>query len=224
MLTCSAVLFDLDGVLVDSTPAVERVWRAWANEHGLDPDYVIQWAHGRRSVETIRRVAPQMDAPKENQKIERQEIEDLEGVRAVEGAAELLASLPPDHWTVVTSATRELAEVRMAYVHLPLPKDAITAEMVERGKPDPEPYLKGAALLGFAPSECLVIEDTAAGIASAKAAGMKAVGLTTTYPAYELREADVVVRSCADIRIEVAPGDEGSLKLRLYFEYSPAEV
>jgi sugar-phosphatase len=225
MLTCSAVLFDLDGVLVDSTPAVERVWKSWANEHGLDPDYVIQWAHGRRSVETIRRVAPQMDAAKENLKIEQREIDDMEGVRAIEGAAELLASVPPGHWTVVTSATRALAEARMDYVHLPLPKEAITAELVERGKPDPEPYLKGAALLGFAPGECLVIEDTAAGIAAAKAAGMLAVGLTSTYPAYELREADVVVRSCADIRIEVGTGnEEDGIKLRMYFEYSPAEV
>src|SRR5436305_9154869 len=116
MLTCSAVLFDLDGVLVDSTPAVERVWRGWATEHGLDPDYVIKWAHGRRSVETIRRVAPWMDAPKENMKVERREIEDTEGVRAIEGAAELLAAIPPGHWTVVTSATRELAESRMGYV------------------------------------------------------------------------------------------------------------
>jgi mannitol-1-/sugar-/sorbitol-6-phosphatase len=224
MLTCSAVLFDLDGVLVDSTAVVERVWKTWANEHGLDPDYVIQWAHGRRSIETIRRVAPQLEAAKENLKVEQREIEDLEGVRAIEGAAELIASIPPGHWTVVTSATRALAEVRMGYVHLPLPKDAITAEMVERGKPDPEPYLKGAALLGFAPAECLVIEDTAAGIAAAKSAGMQAIGLTTTYAAHELREADVVVRSCADIRVEVGAGAEDGIKLRLYFEYSPAAV
>lgn len=224
MLVCSAVLFDLDGVLVDSTPVVERVWRGWAAEHGLDPDYVIEWAHGRRSVETIRRVAPWMDAPQENTKVERREIEDLEGVRAIEGAAELLAAIPQGHWTVVTSATRELAEARMGYVSLPLPKDAITAELVERGKPDPEPYLKGAALLGFPPADCLVIEDTAAGIAAAKAAGMQAIGLTTTYPAHELREADVVVRSCADIRVEVKTREDDNVKLQLYFEYSPAEI
>jgi sugar-phosphatase len=224
MLTCSAVLFDLDGVLVDSTPAVERVWRGWAAEHGLDPDYVLRWAHGRRSIETIRRVAPASDAAKENLKVERREIEDLEGVRAIAGAAELIASIPPGHWTVVTSATRELAEARMRHVNLTLPKDAITAELVERGKPDPEPYLKGAALLSFAPAECLVIEDTAAGIAAAKAAGMQAIGLTTTYPAYELRGADVVVRSCADIHVQVKSGQEGELKLELYFEYSTAEI
>jgi sugar-phosphatase len=224
MLTCSGVLFDLDGVLVDSTPAVERVWRGWANEHGLDPDFVVQWAHGRRSIETIRRVAPALDAPKENLNVERREIEDLEGVRAIEGATELLASMPSGHWTVVTSATRELAEARMRYVNLPLPKDAITAEFVERGKPHPEPYLKGAASLGFPAGECLVLEDTAAGIASAKAAGMQVVGLTTTYPSHELREADVIVRTCADIHVELRAGEEDSLRLQFYFEYSPAEI
>ena len=224
MLTCSAVLFDLDGVLVDSTPAVERVWRSWSQEHGLDPDYVMQWAHGRRSIETIRRVAPSMEAAKENLKVERREIEDLEGVRAIDGAAELLASIPPGHWTIVTSATRELAQARMGYVDLPLPKDAITAELVGLGRPHPEPYLKGAALLGFPPGECLVIEDTAAGITAGKAAGMQVIGLSTTYPAHELRDADVVVRSCADIRVEVHRGEEDRMKLQLYFQYSPAEI
>ena len=224
MLTCSAILFDLDGVLVDSTPAVERVWRHWAADHSIDPDFVMQWAHGRRSIETLRRVAPYMDAAKENINVERREIEDLEGVRKIEGASELLASIPPGYWTIVTSATRPLAEARMNYVGLPLPKDAITAELVERGKPHPEPYLKGAHLLGFPPAECLVVEDTAAGIAAAKAAGMMAIGLTTTYPAHDLREADVVVRSCADIRVDVKEHEEDSLKLQLYFEYSPAEA
>src|SRR5438067_11097059 len=99
MLTCSAVLFDLDGVLVDSTPAVERVWRGWADEHGLDPDFVMQWEHGRRSIETILRVAPSLDAPNENLKVESREIEDLEGFRAMDGAAELLGAMSPGHGT-----------------------------------------------------------------------------------------------------------------------------
>ncbi|HKT22996.1 MAG TPA: HAD family hydrolase, partial [Terriglobales bacterium] len=104
MLTCSAILFDLDGVLVDSTPAVERVWRKWAEDHKIDPDFVMQWAHGRRSIETLRRVATYLDAVKENVKVERREIEDLEGVTKIEGSSELLASIPPGHWTIVTSA------------------------------------------------------------------------------------------------------------------------
>ncbi|HXU20232.1 MAG TPA: HAD family hydrolase [Verrucomicrobiae bacterium] len=220
MLTSSAILFDLDGVLVDSTPAVERVWRRWATEHGLDPEFVMQWAHGRRSFETIRRVAPYIDAARENLKVERREIEDLEGVRIIPGAAELIASIPPGHWTIVTSATRELARARLGHVGLPLPAEAITAEMVQNGKPDPEPYLKGAMQLAFAPKSCIVIEDTAAGIASAKRAGMQAIALTTTYPAHELREADIIVRSCADIRVEVKSGDDDDTLLQIFFEYA----
>jgi sugar-phosphatase len=165
-----------------------------------------------------------MDAATENVKVERREIEDLEGVRAIEGAAELIASIPPHQWTIVTSATRELAQARLGYVGLPLPEHAVTAEMVERGKPHPEPYLKGASILGFAPAECLVIEDTAAGIAAGKAAGMQVIGLTTTYPAHELREADVVVRSCADIRVEVESNREDKQVLQLHFQYSVAET
>lgn len=220
VLIGSAILFDLDGVLVDSTPAVERVWRGWAAEHGLDPEFVMQWAHGRRSFETIRRVAPYIDAARENVKVERREIEDLEGVRIIPGAAELIASIPPGHWTIVTSATKELACARLGHVGLPLPEDAITAEKVQNGKPDPEPYLKGAMQLGFPPASCIVIEDTAAGIASAKNAGMQTIALTTTYPAHELREADVIVRSCADIRVEVKAGDEDETMLKLHFEYA----
>jgi len=220
VLTCSAILFDLDGVLVDSTPAVERVWRGWAAQHGLDPEFVMQWAHGRRSFETIRRVAPHIDAARENLKVERREIEDLEGVRIIPGAAELIASIPPSHWTVVTSATKELARARLGHVGLALPAEAVTAEMVQNGKPDPEPYLKGAMQLGFPPSSCTVIEDTAAGIASAKKAGMQAIALTTTYPAHDLREADIIVRSCADIRVEVKAGDEDNTLLHVFFEYA----
>lgn len=220
MLTSSAILFDLDGVLVDSTPVVERVWRRWATEHGLDPEFVMQWAHGRRSFETIRRVAPYIDAARENLKVERREIEDLEGVRIIPGAAELIASIPPGHWTIVTSATRELARARLGHVGLSLPAEAITAEMVQNGKPDPEPYLKGAMQLAFAPKSCIVIEDTAAGIASAKRAGMQAIALTTTYPAHELREADIIVRSCADIRVEVKSGDDDDTLLQIFFEYA----
>lgn len=224
MLRCRAILFDLDGVLVDSTPAVERVWRKWADDHGLDQEFVMQWCHGRRSIETIRRVAPYMDAVIENVNVERREIEDLEGVRAIEGAAELLASLPSGHWTIVTSATRPLASARMGHVHLPLPDEAITAELVQLGKPHPEPYLKGAEALGFSPADCLAIEDTAAGIAAAKAAGMQAVGFTTTYPAHELKQADVIVHSCRNLRVETREDSEGELELNIHFEYSTADT
>jgi len=199
LLTAKAVLFDLDGVLVDSTPAVERVWRKWAVEHNRDPDYVVEMAHGRRSVETIRVVAPELKAEEENLKVEQMEIEDKEGVVVIPGAAQLLRNLPPDRFTIVTSATRPLAAARLGYAGLPVPERYISADDVVNGKPDPEPYLKGAALLGFTPNDCLVIEDAPAGVKSAKAAGMQVIALTTTYSAAELSSADAILGSCLDI-------------------------
>jgi sugar-phosphatase len=213
LLTAKAVLFDLDGVLVDSTPAVERVWRKWAAEHNRDPDYVVEMAHGRRSVETIRVVAPELRAEEENLKVEQMEIEDKEGVVVIPGAAQLLRSLPPDRFTIVTSATRPLAAARLGYAGLPVPQRYISADDVINGKPDPEPYLKGAALLGFAPNDCIVIEDAPAGVKSAKAAGIRVIALTTTYSATELSAADAILGSCLEITASF-DGREVGLELR----------
>ena len=212
IFTAKAILFDLDGVLVDSTPAVERVWRKWAAEHHRDPDYVVEMAHGRRSVETIRVVAPEMKAEEENLKVEQMEIEDKEGVVVIPGADELLRSLPPDRYTIVTSATPALAIARLGYAGLPVPKRFVSADDVVNGKPDPEPYLKGAALLGFTPKDCTVIEDVPAGVQSAKAAGMRVIALTTTYPARELSAANAILGSCLDI---TASFDGTELRLEL---------
>lgn len=198
-----AILFDMDGVLMNSAPAVERVWRAWALARGFDPARVVAQAHGRRSVETIRAVAPELDAEKENVKVEQMEIEDKEGVTALPGAAQLLRILPSDRFAIVTSATLPLAVARLGYAGLPVPAHMVTADDVTQGKPSPEPYLKGAALLGFAATDCLVFEDTPAGIASARAAGMRVIGLHTTYPAPALHAADAVLASLAEVNAEL---------------------
>lgn len=189
----------MDGVLVNSGTAVERVWHRWALAHNLDPVYVIEHAHGRRSAETLRVVAPELEADKENLKVEQMEIEDKEGIVAVPGAIELLSSLPQDRFTIVTSATPALAFARLQHVGVPIPDRFISADDVMNGKPSPEPYLKGAALLGFAAADCLVFEDTPAGIRSAKAAGMRVIALQTTYPAEELTLADAMVQSLAEV-------------------------
>jgi len=198
-----AILFDMDGVLIDSAPAVERVWRKWAHARHLDPDKVVAQAHGRRSIETIRAVAPQMDAGRENAKVEQMEIDDKEGVTALPGAFDLMRRLPPEQFALVTSATRPLAVARLGYAGLPIPRHMVTADDVVHGKPSPEPYLKGAALLGLAPAECIVCEDTPAGIASAHAAGMRAIAVGNTYPARELAAADAMAASLEGIAIEV---------------------
>ena len=156
---CDAILFDMDGVLVDSTTGVVRIWREWAEKHGLDVDRVLEVSHGRRVVETISLVAPELDAASEANEYQRIEVEGLDGVLEIEGARELLASLPPDGWTVVTSGTRFIARKTLERVGLPVPRRLVAAEDVENGKPHPEAYLKGAEALGARPEACVVIED-----------------------------------------------------------------
>jgi sugar-phosphatase len=203
--TAKAILFDMDGVLIDSAHAVERVWRKWALAHHLDPEVVVEQAHGRRSIETLRAVAPEMDAERENLNVEQLEIDDWQGVSALAGAAQLLRSLPPEWFAIVTSATRPLAVARLGYAGLPVPRHMVAAEDVAQGKPFPEPYLKGAALLGVAPADCLVFEDTPAGVTAARAAGMRVIGVGNTYPEQALyaANADAVVSSLAEIKTEI---------------------
>jgi sugar-phosphatase len=198
-----AILFDMDGVLIDSAPAVARVWRKWAVEYDLDPDLVVEQAHGRRSIETIRAVAPHMDAERENVKVEQMEIDDKEGVTALPGAAQILSILSPERFAIVTSATRPLALARLGYAGIQVPRHVVTADDVTEGKPSPEPFLKGAALLGIAAADCLVFEDTPAGVAAARAAGMQVIALQTTYPAQELQAADTIVTSLAEVKAAV---------------------
>jgi mannitol-1-/sugar-/sorbitol-6-phosphatase len=200
IFSARGILFDMDGVLMDSTPSVERVWRTWAVQHGLDPDRVAPLAHGRRSIETIRAVAPELDAEKENVIVEQMEIDDKDGVTALPGAAELVAHLPPERFAIVTSATRPLAVARLGYAGIPVPRHMITADDVIHGKPSPEPFLKGATLLGFAPEDCLVFEDSPAGIASARSAGMKAIALQTTYSADQLQGANAIIANLAEVK------------------------
>lgn len=208
LFTCRAVLFDLDGVLVDSTASVGRVWGRWAESYGLNPEAVVHSAHGRRSIETIRQWRPTVDATAENRRVEQMEIDDTLDLRVINGARQLLASLPGESWAVVTSGTRALAQSRMRAAGLPAPKVLISADDVEKGKPDPEPWLKAATALGVEAADCLVIEDTPPGVASGHAAGMRVIALTTTYPANTLVEAEYVSGTLADVRAELGSGQE----------------
>lgn len=203
---CSAILFDLDGVLVDSTRSVERQWRIWAREQGIGGDKVATVAHGVRAVEVIRAVAPHLDAEAEVRKLESREANDHDGVRAMPGALELVHAVPEGQWGVVTSGTRQLATERLRLFGIPIPKVMVTADDVAKGKPDPAPYLKGAALLGVEPKECLVIEDAPAGIQSAHAGGMKVIALSSTYPAPALGEADLVISKIERIHVSLDGG------------------
>ena len=200
-IVAKALLFDLDGVLIDSTPAVTRVWAQWALEQGFDPEKTVREAHGRPSLETIRQLLPQADHMALNREVERREIADLDGVVPLPGALALLASLPSSRWAIVTSCTRELARVRISAAGLPAPPAIVTSNDIANGKPHPEPYLKGAQVLRFSPNECVVVEDVPAGIRAGKAAGCRVIALRTTAAENELRDAgaDWVVDNCGNI-------------------------
>ncbi len=212
---CTAILFDMDGVLVDSTAAVAGTWGRWALAHSLDPQLVIDGAHGRRTIETVREFAPHLDANAEANRIESAEAMELDTVTIIPGALQLLRSLPEGLWGVVTSATRPMALTRLKDAGFPMPRVLVTADDVLHGKPNPEPYLQGAAGLGIAADQCIVFEDSPAGIRAANVAGMRVIGLLTTYPPEELHQVQakiadftqVGVQQSNDGRLEIAFAD-----------------
>ncbi len=178
----AAFLFDMDGTLLTSLESAERVWAAWARRQGLDVDTFLPTIHGVQSVETIRRLnLPGIDPVAEAAEITRQEIEDVAGIHPIGDAARFLAELPPKRWAVVTSAPRALATARLAAAALPVPPVIVTANDVANGKPAPDCYLLAAKRLGTRAADCLIFEDSPAGIASAEAAGADVVVVTSTH-------------------------------------------
>jgi sugar-phosphatase len=217
---CEAILFDLDGVLVDSTFSVERTTRSWAERQGLDAAQVIENAHGRRTKEIVRDVASHLDIDAEVRELERIEMEDVANVRKVEGASDLLAALPNDSWAIVTSGTRALATARMRHTGLPEPRVVVSAEDVENGKPDPECYLKAGKLISVPPQRCVVVEDALPGILAARSADMAVIAVATTHSATELSAANAVARTLISIRVEEtrAVARNGKPRLSLVLE------
>jgi mannitol-1-/sugar-/sorbitol-6-phosphatase len=188
-IRCGGMLFDMDGVLVDSTPAVARVWTQWAVAHGFIPADVVRQAHGRPSLATVQELlpnAPESEHKAHDRELERMEIADISDVVALPGALQLLRSLPATRWAVVTSATRALAQVRLRASGLPFGENLVTATDLQRGKPHPDPYLKGAEILKLAPKDCVVVEDAPSGVRAGKAAGARVLGLRTTSTPEEL--------------------------------------
>ena len=178
----AAFLFDMDGTILTSIVAAERVWANWARGHGLDVEAFLPTIHGRRTIETVAGLGlPGVDPEAEARAITLAELEDVDGIEAIQGAAAFLAGLPTDRWAVVTSAPRALAERRITAAGLPSPAVMIAAEDVERGKPAPDCFLLAAERLGHAIADCLVFEDAPAGIAAAEAAGASVVVITATH-------------------------------------------
>jgi sugar-phosphatase len=180
--TYAAFLFDMDGTLLTSIRSAERVWTAWAQRHSLDVTTFLPTLHGKRAHDTIRQLnVPGLDPMAEAAWITAAEIEDVADIEAIAGAADFLASLPVERWGIVTSAPRKLAEARLAAAGLPSHRLLVASEDVEHGKPAPDPFLLGARTLGVAPADCLVFEDTLAGLRSAASAGMDSIVVTLTH-------------------------------------------
>ena len=208
-IRCKGILFDMDGILISSIGSVERSWTKWARMRGIDPELACRMAHGRRSIETIAELRPDLDVEKENLIIEGIEMEDTQGVTALPGVLEFLETLPRDRWTVVTSATELLARVRLAAGKIPVPERIVTAESVTEGKPHPAPYLAGAALLGFAPEECAVFEDAAAGATAGRAAGCTVIATTFSHSIESLRDAHYLIPDIMAVSAHTLADGEG---------------
>ncbi len=208
-IPCKGVLFDMDGILISSIGSVERSWTKWANMRGVDPEYACKIAHGCRAIETIARLRPDLDSVAELKVIEDIEIADNEELTVLPGVLELLAALPAERWTVVTSATERLARVRLAECGIPVPPRLVTAETVTIGKPDPAPYLAGAALLGLRPEDCVVFEDAEPGAEAGRAAGCTVVATTFSHPVESLSAAHYLIEDVTGVRVKILPGGEG---------------
>jgi sugar-phosphatase len=212
LLRCKGVLFDMDGILISSIDSVERSWTRWALMRGVDPVRACQVAHGRRGVDSIAILRPDLDPEAETRIVESFEIEDTGGVTGLPGVLALLAALPAPSWTVVTSATERLARVRLAAGGIPVPERIVTADSVSAGKPDPAPYLAGAALLGLRPEECVVFEDAAAGATAGRAAGCTVVATTFSHSIESLAAAHYLIEDLTAVEV-TASYDDGELEL-----------
>ncbi|MFE5400836.1 HAD-IA family hydrolase [Streptomyces sp. NPDC056580] len=213
VLTARALLLDMDGTLVNSDAVVERIWRRWAERHGLDGDEVMKVVHGRQGHASMAMLLPERPVEQnlaDNARMLAEETADMDGVVEVPGAGAFLASLRGVPHALVTSADVALSTARMAAAGLPLPEVRVTAESVGASKPDPEGFLKGAAELGVGPADCVVFEDSGAGIAAGRAAGMRVVGVGERAAQHA---PDVVVPDLT--RVLVEPAGDGTIRLRL---------
>ena len=200
-LTCRAILFDMDGTLVDSTRVVERAWGWWAKRHDIPLEAVLSFSHGRPTIATMEHFLPGRDHAQELDEMGRYEETELEGIVAVPGAMQVVRALQNHPWAIVTSARRTLAQTRVTAAGLPVPKVIVPADEIRNGKPHPEGFLRAAELLGVPPGECLVFEDTRPGIEAGMNAGMQVVAILTTVTSNQLRHRPLI-RDFRDVAIQ----------------------
>ena len=209
------ILFDMDGVLVRSTSGDERCWTRWADRHQITAIFDLRKTHGRRAADTIRDHLPHVTDFELTQHLADLDSfaeEEQLGVEAYAGAHELLCSIPTHRWTVVTSASEKMMRSRLASAGITVPASVVGGDTVTRGKPDPEGYLRGAALLTRPPYECLVIEDAPAGIQAGRSAGCPVLAVASSHDIQDLRQADWIVASLDQIQLSIT--DSATLKLR----------
>ncbi|KAA6461055.1 HAD family hydrolase [Acidobacteria bacterium AB60] len=209
-VTCQGVLFDMDGILISSLGSVERSWTRWSQMRGVDPAHAISVIHGRRAIESLTALRPDLNGEEELEILEQFEVDDTADIAVLPGVQELIASLPPDQWTVVTSATDRLARVRLASAGIPIPRHFVNGNSVSEGKPNPAPYLAGAALLGLSPQDCVVFEDSGSGVQAGHAAGCTVIATMFAHESQDLSKADYLVRDLTGIKAVV---DQSTIKL-----------
>lgn len=209
VVSTKAILFDMDGVLISSIESVVRCWRRWAEIYNVPDAKSYEVPHGTRAIDIVKLLRPDIDPQEGLQVIEDMEMEDTADMKVLPGVRTLLESLPPERWAIVTSATRRLLLGRLEAAQLPVPTRVISGDMVERGKPDPEPYRRGAALLGLRPEECIVVEDAPSGVGAGVAANCRVLAVLGTHSTEQLHEAEWVVASLEDLKVtQVADGLE----------------
>ncbi len=199
------ILFDMDGVLISSIGSVVRCWRRWAIQYGVPDAENYTVPHGMRAIDIVKHLRPDIDPQEGLRVIEDMELEDTDDLTVLPGVKHLLANLPPDRWAIVTSATSRLLVGRLQIAGLPVPEHLISADMVERGKPDPEPYRRGAELLGFAPADCIVVEDAPPGVGAGRAAGCRVLGVLGTHSVQDLHQATWVTTSLETLTVTPNP-------------------
>jgi sugar-phosphatase len=202
-IAAKGILFDMDGVLINSIGSVVRCWQRWAAMYDVPDAAHYEVPHGTRAIDIVKLLRPDIDPQEGLRVIEDLEMEDMADLTVLPGVKTLLESLPPERWAIVTSATRRLLLGRLAEAGLPVPERIISGDMVERGKPDPEPYRRGAELLGFRPEECVVVEDAPSGVGAGIAAGCRVLGVLGTHSLDELDAASWVVSSLEELVVTV---------------------